>query len=35
LQSHPHGIIVCDKPAVGALEEETVNYFLDVERNNF
>lgn len=35
LQRHPHGIIVCDKPATGALQEATVNYFLDVERNNF
>lgn len=35
LQMHPHGIIVCDKDAASALEEQTVNYFLDIEKNNF
>lgn len=35
LQMHPHGIILCDKDATGALTEQTVNYFLDIEKNNF
>ena len=35
LQMHPHGIILCDKDACGALSQETVRYFLDVEKNNF
>lgn len=35
LQEHPHGIIVCDKEAVSELQSETVQYFLEVEKNNF
>ena len=35
LQRHPHGIIVCDKEATDELSPETVEYFLDIERNNF
>lgn len=35
LQMHPHGIILCDKPAAKALSEQTVNYFTDIEKNNF
>ena len=35
LQEHPHGIIVCDKAATGALESNTTAYFLEVEKNNF
>lgn len=35
LQYHPHGIILCDKDATIALKEETVEYFLDIEKNNF
>ncbi len=35
LQMHPHGIIVCDKPATKELSEQTVNYFMDIEKNNF
>ena len=34
LQMHPHGLIVCDKPATKDLEAETVNYFMDIEKNN-
>lgn len=35
LQRHPHGIILCDKDATAELSRETVNYFLDIEKNNF
>lgn len=35
LQMHPHGIIVCDKPATKDLSESTVRYFMDIEKNNF
>ena len=35
LQMHQHGIIVCDKPATKELSEQTVNYFIDIEKNNF
>ena len=35
LQRHPHGIILCDRDATGALAPETVDYFLDIEKNNF
>ena len=35
LQRHPHGIILCDSEAASALEQATVDYFLDVEKNNF
>ena len=35
LQQHPHGIIVCDRDATSALEAQTVEYFLDIEKNNF
>lgn len=35
LQMHQHGIIVCDKPATKELLPETVEYFMDIEKNNF
>ncbi|MBQ8870176.1 MAG: glucosamine-6-phosphate deaminase [Alphaproteobacteria bacterium] len=35
LQMHQHGIIVCDKPATKELSADTVEYFLDIEKNNF
>lgn len=35
LQKHRHGIIVCDKDAVGELSKETVEYFTDIEKNNY
>jgi len=35
LQMHQHGIIVCDQPATKNLSETTINYFLDIEKNNF
>lgn len=35
LQKHPHGIIVCDKEAIGELSTETVDYFMDIEKNNY
>lgn len=35
LQRHPHGIIVCDKPATDLLEKTTVDYFLDIEKSRF
>ena len=35
LQQHPHGIILCDKEATVELAPETINYFLDIEKNNF
>ena len=35
LQKHRHGIIVCDKEAVSELSAETVEYFTDIEKNNY
>lgn len=35
LQTHPHSIIVCDKPATKELSEQTINYFMNIEKNNF
>ncbi len=35
LQMHRHGIIVCDQPATKNLSESTINYFTDIEKNNF
>jgi len=35
LQKHRHGIIVCDKEAVKELSAETVEYFMDIEKNNY
>ncbi|MBQ8480954.1 MAG: glucosamine-6-phosphate deaminase [Alphaproteobacteria bacterium] len=35
LQKHRHGIIVCDKEAVSELSAETVDYFMDIEKNNY
>ena len=35
LQQHPHGIIVCDKSATGALEQATTAYFMEVEKQKF
>lgn len=31
LQIHPHGILVCDEPAVGELKVNTYRYFKDIE----
>lgn len=35
LQKHRHGIIVCDRDAVEELSKETVEYFTDIEKNNY
>ncbi len=35
LQMHPHGVIVCDKDATKELAEDTISYFMDIEKNNF
>lgn len=35
LQQHPHGIILCDKDAASALEKQTIDYFLDIEKDKF
>ena len=35
LQQHPHGIILCDKDATAELETSTVEYFLDIEKDNY
>ena len=35
LQQHPHGIILCDKEATAELSASTIDYFLDVEKNNY
>ena len=35
LQRHPHGIIVCDKPATELLAKTTTDYFLEIEKNRF
>ena len=35
LQRHPHGIILCDRAATAGLEQATVEYFLEIEKNNF
>lgn len=35
LQLHPHGIILCDKEAASGLEKQTIDYFLDIEKDNF
>lgn len=35
LQMHPHGVIVCDKDATKELSEDTITYFMDIEKNNF
>lgn len=32
LQIHPHGILLCDEPAVGELKVNTYRYFKDIER---
>lgn len=32
LQVHPHGILLCDEPAVGELKVNTYRYFKDIER---
>lgn len=31
LQIHPHGILVCDEPAIGELKVNTYRYFKDIE----
>ena len=35
LQQHPHSIILCDREAAKELSDDTLNYFLDIEKNNF
>jgi glucosamine-6-phosphate deaminase len=35
LQMHPHGIILCDQAAAGALSDEARRYFLEIEKNKF
>lgn len=35
LQQHPHGIILCDKDAASALHKDTVDYFMDIEKDKF
>lgn len=32
LQVHPHGILLCDEPAIGELKVNTYRYFKDIER---
>lgn len=34
LQLHPRSIVICDKDATEELEVSTVNYFMDMERDN-
>ena len=34
LQTHPHGILVCDEPAAGELKVNTYKYFKDIEKEN-
>lgn len=35
LQMHRHAVIVCDEDAVSELSEPVVNYFKDIEKNNY
>ncbi len=35
LQQHPHGIIACDKEATSELNNETVGYFVEIDKNKF
>ena len=35
LQTHRHGIYVCDEDAASKLEQETVSYLKDIERNAY
>jgi len=35
LQMHRHGLYVCDEAAASKLEQETVNYLKDIERNAY
>lgn len=35
LQMHPHGIILCDEAAAKELSPKTIEYFKDIEKNNF
>jgi len=35
LQLHPRGIILCDKEAAFQLQKQTVDYFLDIEKDKF
>lgn len=35
LQMHSHGVIVCDKDATKELSDDTISYFMDIEKNNF
>lgn len=34
LQTHPHGILVCDEGAIGELKVNTYRYFKDIEKDN-
>ena len=34
LQTHQHGIIVCDEPATDELKVATYKYFKDIEKDN-
>lgn len=34
LQTHPHGILVCDEMAIGELEVNTYRYFKNIEKDN-
>ena len=35
LQTHRHGIYLCDEGAASKLEQETVTYLKDIERNAY
>lgn len=35
LQTHPHGLIVCDEPSTAKLSPQTISYFMEIEKNNF
>ena len=33
LQTHPHGMIVCDEASTDELKVKTVRYFKDIEKD--
>jgi glucosamine-6-phosphate deaminase len=35
LQMHRHGVYLCDEDAASKLEQETVSYLKDIERNAY
>ncbi len=35
LQTHRHGLYACDEAAASKLEEETITYLKDIERNAY